>query len=50
MDLKYNEDETISIGMDDFVEEVIEAFGTQSKITSGTTSPARGSLFAVNEN
>ena len=50
MDLKYNEDGTISIGMDDYVEEVIEAFGTQMKITSGITSLARGSLFAVDEN
>ena len=47
--MKYNEEGTISIGMDDYVEEVIEAFGTQSKITSGTTSPARGNLFAVDE-
>ena len=49
MNIKYHKDGTVSIGMEEYVDEVLDTFGTESAITSATTTPARGNLFTVDE-
>ena len=47
MDIEYNNDRTVSISMNDFIEECIETFG--KIFNGGATSPAKRNLYEVDE-
>ena len=49
MSVKYNEDKIVTIGMDDYVTEVIDTFSRESEITSSISTPALRNLFEVDE-
>ena len=49
MGITYNEDQTVSISMDEYVEEVIDTFSNESEIISKTATPALRNLFDVDE-
>ena len=47
MDIEYNDDGTVSISMNDYIEECIEVFG--KSFNGGATSPAKRNLFEIDE-
>ena len=49
MGITYNEDQTVSISMNEYVEEVIDTFSNESEIISKTATPALRNLFDVDE-
>ena len=49
MGITYNEDQTVSISMDEYVEEVIDTFSKEPKITSKAATPALWNLFEGDE-
>jgi hypothetical protein len=49
MAITYNEDQTVSISMDEYVEEVIDTFSKESEIISKAVTPALRNLFEVDE-
>ena len=49
MNIKYNDDHTVSINMSEYVEETISTFSEVSLINSGATTPAKQNLFDVDE-
>ena len=49
MEIKYNENKTVTIGMDEYVREVIDSFSKVSPVTSSTATPAKKNLFDVDD-
>ena len=46
MDIKFNDDQTVSIKMEDYINEVISAFDNVSHVSSSIATPAIHNLFA----
>ena len=49
MEIKYNENKTVTIGMDEYVREVIDSFSKVSPVTSSAATPAKKNLFDVDD-
>ena len=49
MKIKYNDNQTVNIGMTEYVQEVIDTFNQESPVTSSIATPALKKLFEVNE-
>ena len=47
MNLTYNKNKTVTIGMESYIKEVIQFFDAKSKITSLAATPAKANLFSV---